>query len=154
MKILKNVAVTTLMLCSGMASAQLPNLSLDSLPVSLDALPIGLDALPVDASLLSGGLSGVPLIGSDLATLQSPEGITSAIEGLVSDQALPVAIPIVGYTPLKLYGPVGIAAVQTQLNNGPLSPLMAGQLPSVPKLPTPPVFSQFLPDLNSLVPSI
>jgi hypothetical protein len=104
----KVVVVSALMVCGSTASAQLPG----------------------------GGLGGVPLIGADLASLSSPEGLLAGVSGLVENQSLPVAFPVVGRTPIKSYAPVVLTLVYTvdptggQLRNSGLG------LPAVPALPS------------------
>lgn len=72
---------------------------------------LGLDI--VQNILGGGGLSEIPLLGGDISAFLTPEGLISGASGLASFR-LPIAIPVVGPEPLKLYAPVVLAILETQ----------------------------------------
>ncbi|POP52825.1 hypothetical protein [Zhongshania marina] len=72
---------------------------------------LGLDI--IDGIIGGGGFGGIPLLGGDIAAFVTPEGLVSGLTGL-SNFELPIAIPVVGPHPLKLYGPVVLSILDTQ----------------------------------------
>ncbi len=61
-----------------------------------------------------GGINAIPLLGGDISAFLTPEGLVSGLSALAADQELPIAIPVVGPHPLKLYAPVVLAIVSSQ----------------------------------------
>lgn len=93
------------------APTGLPELGL---PFGVDPFTVGDTFIAIGAGALAGGgLSGVPLIGEELNGLTTPEGAQAGLEMVVSEQKLPVGIPVVGRQPHKLYGPVFIAILRS-----------------------------------------
>ena len=110
---LSNLGQVTLLLndITGAIGIGLPDFSTGLLDGGLQTLSVlGLDIV---GGILSGGPGGIPLIGEDIAYLLTPEGLTSGLTGL-SNFELPIAIPVVGPHPLKLYGPVVLSILDTQ----------------------------------------
>lgn len=96
---------------TGAGGIELPDLTTGLLDSGLQTLSVlGLDILD---GIIGGGPAGIPLLGGDIAAFLTPEGLISGVTGLASFR-LPIAIPVVGPEPLKLYAPVVLAILDTQ----------------------------------------
>ncbi|WP_373083253.1 hypothetical protein [Zhongshania sp.] len=96
------------------ALAQLPGGAGIGIPFGID--PMAVAGVGVDlfsGIALENGLGAVPLIGSDLATLGTPDGAQAGVLTLAEDQALPVGLPVIGRKPQRLYGSVFFALLGT-----------------------------------------
>ncbi|MDF1693948.1 MAG: hypothetical protein P1U47_16350 [Zhongshania sp.] len=98
---------------TGAIGVEIPDFGYGLLDGGLATLSaLGLDIL--QEILGGGGISAIPLLGGDITAFLTPDGLVTGLTELASSQTLPIAIPVVGPHPLKLYAPVVLAILDTQ----------------------------------------
>lgn len=112
---------TSAALILSMGGAALPAMAQLPAGVANLGLPFGIEPTAIGGvglGLVSGialedGLGAVPLIGSDLEIVGTPEGALAALLALATEQQLPIGLPVIGRKPQKLYGSVLLALLGT-----------------------------------------